>query len=210
MNQDKTIISLFDYSGSWSKPYRENGYNVIQQDLKLGQCIVDDTVPNAIKDYVDGNKVYGILSAVPCTDFAGSGARWWNEKETMPANYAGDNVKFKNTIELSMFFVFATQLLVELFNPVFWCIENPVGRIHKLVPEIGKPKLYFNPCDFGDPYTKKTALYGNFNTNLKMNPVFPSEGSKMWRLYGGKSERTKELRSKTPEGFAKVFFEANK
>ena len=94
--------------------------------------------------------------------------------------------------------------------PDFWVIENPISRIHKLVPEIGRPQMYFNPCDFGEPYTKKTALYGAFNTGLKMNPVPPTEGSKMHRLYGGKSERTKELRSVTPPGFAKAFYEANK
>lgn len=94
--------------------------------------------------------------------------------------------------------------------PDFWVIENPISRIHTLVPEIGKPKMYFNPCDFGEPYTKKTALYGKFNTNLKMNKVEPTEGSKMHRLYGGKSERTKELRSVTPLGFAQAFYEANK
>jgi len=70
--------------------------------------------------------------------------------------------------------------------------------------------MYFDPCDFGDPYTKKTALYGNFNTHLKRTPVKPVEGSKMHRLYGGKSEKTKAARSITPEGFARAFFEANK
>ena len=33
----KTILSLFDYTGNWSEPYRQAGYNVIQQDLKHGK-----------------------------------------------------------------------------------------------------------------------------------------------------------------------------
>jgi len=36
----KTILSLFDYTGNWSKPYRDNGYNVIQVDIKLGMDIL--------------------------------------------------------------------------------------------------------------------------------------------------------------------------
>ena len=94
--------------------------------------------------------------------------------------------------------------------PDFWVIENPISRIHKLVPELGSPRMYFNPCDYGDPYTKKTALYGNFNTKLKLNKVVPTQGSKMHLKYGGKSARTKELRSETPMGFAYAFYEANK
>ena len=91
--------------------------------------------------------------------------------------------------------------------------ENPVGRLPRLVPELGKPRMYFNPCDYGDPYTKKTGLWGDFNTNLPKNPVEPErvckQGSWVQKL-GGKSERTKELRSMTPPGFAQAFFEANK
>lgn len=209
-NINKTIISLFDYSGEWCRPYKEVGYNVIQLDIKLGQDIFEDTIPAAIVDNVNGKKIYGLLAAVPCTDFAGSGARWWKIKENQPADYKGNCIAFDNTIDCSIGMVLAVLFLVELFNPEFWSLENPVGRIKKLVPEIGEPQLYFNPCDFGDPYTKKTVLYGKFNTNLKYNRVKPTEGSKIWRLYGGKSERTKELRSITPPGFAKAFFEANR
>jgi hypothetical protein len=69
--------------------------------------------------------------------------------------------------------------------------------------------MYFNPTDFGHPYTNKTALYGKFNTNLQKTPVLNLFGSEMWAKYGGKSERTKAARSVTPEGFAKAFFKAN-
>lgn len=37
----KVILSLFDYSGSWSKPYRDAGYDVVQVDLKLGDDIFE-------------------------------------------------------------------------------------------------------------------------------------------------------------------------
>ena len=35
----KTIISLCDYSGNWSKPYKDNGFEVIKVDLKFGDDI---------------------------------------------------------------------------------------------------------------------------------------------------------------------------
>jgi hypothetical protein len=61
-------------------------------------------------------------------------------------------------------------------------------------------------------YTKKTGLWGEFNIPEK-KPLFnvktAPQGSFTQRL-GGKSEKTKELRSITPPGFAYAFFEANK
>lgn len=202
------LISLFDYTGNWSKPYKNAGWNVIKHDLKTGQCIFEDTIPAAIADNLEGRTVTGIIAANPCTDFAGSGARWWKEKDNMPAPYDGE-IPFDNRLDFFAGMVQATLFVVELLKPKFYCIENPVGRIHKVCPEIGKPKMYFQPWHYGDTYTKKTALYGNFNTSLPTNPVFPFEGSKMHSQYGGKSEKTKAARSITPVGFSNAFYAAN-
>jgi hypothetical protein len=204
----KTILSLYDYTGHWSEPYRRSGYHVIQHDLKLGQDVFTDTLPAAISDAVEGRKLHGILAAIPCTDFAVSGARWWDGKEKKPAEHPGLEC-FYSTVDMSIGFALTVLFLVELFNPEWWVAENPVGRLHKLVPEMGKPKMYFQPSDFGHPYTKKTALYGNFNTNLIKNPVLPLFGSEMWSKYGGSTPRTKAMRSVTPKGFAEAFFRAN-
>jgi hypothetical protein len=86
-------------------------------------------------------------------------------------------------------------------------IENPVGRLAKLRPELGTP-WYFQPWWFGDAYTKKTGLMGTFNRDLPQSPVDPDPKSPIMQL-GGKSERTKELRSMTPLGFALAFYLAN-
>lgn len=196
MKPNKTILSLFDYSGNWSKPYRDNGYNVIQVDIKLGIDIFTF-------DYQTIPEVYGILCAVPCTDFAVSGARWFAEKDKDGRTKA--SVKLvKKSLEI-----------IHYFNPVFWALENPVGRIHKLVPELGKASLIFNPCDYGDAYTKKTCLWGIFNHPVK-SPVEPKyyyyngkRSSWIWAKLGGKSEHTKTLRSQTPMGFAQAFYEVN-
>jgi hypothetical protein len=93
--------------------------------------------------------------------------------------------------------------LVFFCKPIFWALENPVGRLSRFY---GSPKMYFNPCDFGDPYTKKTGLWGDFKVPLKA-PVRPVEGSKMHRL--PQSKERWRLRSITPAGFAQAFFEAN-
>jgi hypothetical protein len=188
----KTILSLFDHSGNWSLPYKENGYEVIQVDLKHGIDILEF-------DYKQIPNVYGVLAAPPCTDFSASGAQWWPAKD--------EDGRTNDSLTL----VFQTLDIVDYFNPTFWALENPVGRLPKLVPDIGKP-WYFDPWEFGDCYTKKTGLWGKFNKPEK-SPCAKEEinknGNPITKL-GGKSERTKELRSITPLGFAWAFYNANK
>ncbi len=196
----KTILSLFDFSGRWSQPYRELGYEVFQVDIKLGIDILELSPKDMPFD-----KVHGILAAPPCTDFAGSGAQYWKAKDE------------DGRTEESLKLVDATLSLVRHYEPVFWALENPVGRLPTLRPEIGRP-WYFNPNEFagwlGEPdcykeaYTKRTGLWGTFNKPTKLAlPVSP-EGNWIMKL-GGKSERTKELRSMTPLGFAYAFCASN-
>lgn len=134
--------------------------------------------------------VYGILAAPPCDHFAVSGARWWHDKGQAP-------------LLEGLAIVDACIRIIYLHRPEFWALENPVGR---LIHYLGKPVMSFNPCDYGDPYTKKTLLWGRFNKPTTY-PVEPTRGSMMHRLPPG--PRRKELRSITPPGFATAFFLAN-
>lgn len=176
-----TILSLFDHSGVWSQPYRDAGYDVLQYDIKHGRDVrlIENLGP-----------VRGILAAPPCTEFSASGARWWAGK---PDALLVD----------ALALVDAVFRLVWVHRPQWWALENPVGRLKRW---LGPPRMYFNPCDFGDPYTKKTGLWGEFNPPAK-RPVEPVEGSKLHRL--PPSPERAELRSVTPPGFARAFFEAN-
>lgn len=203
----KTILSLFDYSGAWSNPYREAGYNVIQVDIKHGDDIMT-------YDYKAIGDVYGVLAAPPCTCFVVAGAMWWPKMD--------ESGRTANMIKLTL----KTLEIIDYLKPKFHAIENPVGRINKLIPEIGTP-WYFNPCDYGDPYTKKTGIYGEFVPPL---PIFLGSN---WSVKLIKStnpnhhnideyniaqgimdkntpftERA-EYRSLTPAGFAKAFFICN-
>lgn len=184
------IISLFDYSGNWSNPYKEAGFDVFRVDIKL-----EIDVLSVVKEDFPSN-VYGILAAPPCTDFAGSGAQYWKAKDA------------DGRTEASLALIDKTLEIVSWYPDLkFWVLENPVGRLQKLRPQLGKP-WYFQPHWYGDPWTKKTGLYGNFNKNLPRVDVEPDPNSWIMKL-GGKSERTKELRSMTPPGFAMAFFLAN-
>jgi len=210
----KLIISLYDYTEAWPQHYIKAGYPVICWDKKVEGCILEGFATLLMMIEETGLQPYGLITAPPCDDFAGSGAQWWPAKDAeLPAS--GD---CWNDVEYHKAFVLLVLHLVDLFPLLkFWALENPVGRIEKLVPEL-KPfrKMMFNPCDYGDPYTKKTILWGNFNTELIKTPVEPEfviwAGKKFPKLFtgtGGKSEKSKAKRSITPPGFSKAFFTAN-
>jgi hypothetical protein len=188
LTANRIILDLCGGTGAWSRPYADAGYDVRNitlpaQDVRWFEALTEP--------------VYGVLAAVDCTHFAGSGAQYWKEKDS-----DGRTLEALGVLD-------ACCRIVLIHHPVFWCIENPVGRLKRW---LGPSIMYFNPCDYGDPYTKKTCLWGMFNKPVP-NPVTPEkvceQGSWVQKL-GGKSERTKTLRSITPSGFAKAFFEANK
>jgi len=192
--QDKLILDLCGGTGSWSFPYRNAGYTVIIVDPEYkGEGRIAERVEEFAKRDIGRGAIHGILAAPPCTEFCGSGARWWEEKEITNPKY----------LEEALGIVFACMEVIKKTEPSWWCLENPVGR---LTTFLGKPKMYFNPCDFGDPYTKKTCLWGEFIAPHK-TPVEVELGSHMASL--GPSDDRSKLRSITPPGFTNAFFKAN-
>jgi len=178
--ESKVILDLCGGTAAWSKPYAEAGY-----DVKL------ITLPEYdVRLHKPSENVHGVLAAPPCTHLAGSGARWWTEK--------GDGALLE-----ALSVVDACMRIILIAKPKFWALENPVGR---LVHYLGSPRMYFDPCDYGDPWTKKTALWGEFN-EPEMNPVEPEPRSRIWTM--PPSPDRPALRSITPPGFAQAFFEAN-
>lgn len=206
----KIILDLCGGTGSWSAPYKEAGYEVYNITLPnfdiFEATIHSDGVfflgHNVDDLFIKFEDIHGILAAPPCTHFSGSGAQFWKSKD-----------QDGRTLE-DLSIATACLMIIAKAQPKFWAIENPVGRLKNW---FGNPKMYFNPCDYGDAYTKKTCLWGSFNEPEK-NPVEPkyytyANGTKRGSYFhvklGGKSARTKELRSITPRGFAEAFYKAN-
>jgi hypothetical protein len=187
------ILDLCGGTGAWSRPWLESG----EYDVRI------ITLPeHDVRTYQPPQDVYGILAAPPCTHFSVSGARFWEEKDK-------DGRTLKDTQILS-----ACLMIIAKTKPVFWVIENPVGRMRDW---IGKPVMRFDPCDFGDPYTKRTCLWGRFNIPAS-TPVEPQyiigkrDGKKYSPIHfvSGSDPNREKVRSITPPGFAKAFFEANR
>ena len=235
-NSNKVIFSLFDRTGEWSKPWRDAGYTVIQLDLNFGnnmsvsfeQHLIDIALENEME-------IFGVLAAPPCTTFTGSGAQWRKERFDKPdpemvAEMWGWEARewFDTPLDYNVHLLASTQAFIEQAAPTgFYALENPIGRINEFFAESlnQKAALIFNPWNYGQQFSKRTNLFGEFSTDLPLNPVdVPRDenGEPLKRTKGGKPTYPsyahelrgtdpiqKALRSVTPEGFAYAFFMAN-
>ena len=159
--KDKIILDLCGGTGSWSKPYKDAGYDVrvvTLPDHDIREWVHDKYVFQTLQE-----GVYGILAAPPCTMFS----------------FARTNAKTPRNLEEGMECVRACLNLIWSIKEIrqetgkktlplkFWALENPY---HGFLPQfLGKPAFTFDPWEFGDGYQKRTALWGNFN-EPKKNP----------------------------------------
>lgn len=217
MNKDKIILDLCAGTGAWSKPYRDNGY-----DVRLITLPMFDITDKYVQEQCVNLKPYGILVAPPCTMFS----------------LARMNAKTPRDLESSMKIVIACLNIIwgcqyKINKPTahktilkFWVLENPNGFLKYF---LGNPMFEFNPYDFADMYKKKTHLWGWFNLPEKTwfikpdvekfskqskrdtNKIASSYIKSIGNLESWKNPKTRqEVRGITPQGFAKAFYEANK
>lgn len=219
------ILDLCGGTGMWSKPYKDNGIEV--KVLTLPEFDVRDWKNHKwLTDAIKNNEIRGILAAPPCTMF--SIAR--NDKTARkPRDLRGGMEIVQACLDI------VHECLYVQFRKngpglKFWALENPYSGYLKRF--LGEPALIFDPHEFGDPYTKKTAIWGEFN-QPKKNPVKPrnfehptTKGARdfvscvehyadLKDIPSGYLEKTgytkrEVMRSMTPQGFAKAFYEANK
>lgn len=205
------LIDLFDYSGNCARPYKENGWLVKQIEIKHGEDVLTWDYKKWFGELLHSNKIekVGIIAAIPCTAYALCGNRHKKSESRKPV-FAYSQKLVARTKEIIDYFESLGLLL-------FWQIENPSSDIHTHNDWLGKPFQKFNPCDFAgyDPnptasrYNKKTWLWGKFKkmSHKRMEPFTKYYDG--YNKLGGKSERTKELRSITPLGFCYAFYEHN-
>ena len=225
-NKSKTILDLCGGTGSWSRPYEEEGYDVriitlpvydvTQTEFMEDRMVFkNDASPCESWMVVYYNEVYGVLAAPPCTEFS--------VLNCIAAPRERDEVAGMEVVN-------ACLKIIERCAPKFWALENPVGYLRKHMPN---PKLTFQPWWYGDGWTKRTDIWGNFNIpertykdwddvpkidiytrpgRGKPNFAFlhKSAQQNIPQLKGIPVASDAEFRAITPPGFAKAFYEANK
>ena len=234
MGEKKIILDLCGGTGSWSKPYADAGYIVINAtlpEIDVTKTVVENKMiffhntHGANTNREEISRIYGILAAPPCTMF--SDART-NAKTPRDLRRGYEVVKAcLKIIEECMYHTKSDQ---QKLSPLkFWALENPwYGRLKWF---IGNPVFTFSPWEFGDAYKKKTALWGYFKepkktisdinqvltkqqqqqhkTNSQPLPKFDYMKSKdIHPEHFGRFDRTAR-RAITPKGFAQAFFRAN-
>lgn len=192
----RIILDLCGGTGSWSRPYREDSrYHVIivdpYSDLESSAGLTVARVDVRLWE-PSFAKVQGILAAPPCTTFAGSGARWWEEKGE------SDLLEGLSVVD-------ACMRLIGILRPEWWALENPVGRLSRFM---GPWSHSFHPWQYGDGYQKRTLLWGSFNVPpFTVTERPPDTDQRIWTM--GPSPDRAKMRSMTPQGFARAFYEAN-
>ena len=206
---NKIILDLYGGTGAWSKKYKEAGYivinvtlpfyDVLKTEIKSEYIIFKGGIEKPLKVRIDD--IHGILASPVCTMFSLARTR---------AKIPRDFRQGMELVIASLTIIWECRYDHKL---AFWCLENPMGYLRQF---LGKPVFTFDPCDFGDPYTKKTDLWGYFNIPKK-KPVMPEyyiSGGKrfppLWGKTGGNTIDAKRQRAITPLGFAKASFKANR
>ncbi len=229
----EVILDLCGGTGSWAKPYKDAGYEVITLTLpSYDVCkwwsdedfLYFEGSPDMV---VKKSSVYGVLAAPPCTMF--SHART-NAKKPRDLKEGMECVRACLDIIWHLMEIKGVPSFAKL--PLkFWALENPYHGF--LLQFLGKPAFTFDPWEFGDGYQKRTALWGNFKEPLK-SPVemteemkklaktnsylhkikYPTAGRNDEIIKSAKDENFRKFdrqtrRSITPQGFANAFYKAN-
>lgn len=203
----KLILHLCADIGSDSLFYQlDNDYEVILIGEKIG-----------VENYIPPKNVYGIIANPVCTEFSTAAG----------FDKVGNLVK-------GMFLVNHCLRIIEVANPNFWVLENPFNG--KLKDILGVPKAVYQPWEYGSPWTKKTALWGNFNMpkpiftkwedvpkneNLYIRPTRKKPGLvylhknavnyiEEFKWAKEKIKCDADIRSMCSQGFAKEFYLNNK
>lgn len=159
--------------------------------------------------------VYGILAAPPCTEFSVLNCKA-EARERKPA--------------IGMMVVTACLRIIAMCRPKWWALENPVGHLREYM---GRPSLTFQPWEYGDPWTKRTDIWGSFTLPPRQYsrwedvpnklPLYtrPGRGKPNFaylhksaqvlipQLGWAKPQTDADFRAITPPGFAEAFFRSN-
>jgi len=216
----KIILDLCGGTGSWSRPYKEAGYDVrviTLPEFDVTKVEFDAYAMEFVRQdvhYRDTvcilyNDVYGILAAPPCTEFS-----------LAKGNKPRDLKSAMKLVEACLRIIWNCRLRNKLR---FWAMENPVGLLRQFM---GRPVFTFEQWQFGDEGIKPTDLWGYFNPP---KPIFKEKPKDLSVQYPRGSRNGRRMaapicpkeykhlkltraavRAITPPRFAQAFFKANR
>lgn len=206
----KIVVSLFDYTGNFVRPWADNGFDCfildVQHKLETSKVPymnngsmlrVNWDLSTPWLPPFDREDIAFVAAFPPCDHLAVSGARWMKGKGLR---------RLSNAIKL---FASAAEFCEWSKAPYF--IENPMSTISTYWR---KPDYTFDPCNYSlfepeDHYTKKTCLWvgGGFVMPPKQQGDFGEPDDRIHKA--APSPERSNFRSQTPMGFARAVYESN-
>lgn len=202
MTKKDTIISLCDYTGIFTKPWRDAGYEAIHIDPQRDDNGTILEMMPVIREAVLSGRVAFVAGFPPCTDVAVSGSRHFAAKRDKDIHFQAKAALVADQC----------RMIGELSGAP-WFFENPVSVFSSI---FGKPNYTFNPHDYtgyceNDNYTKKTCLWtgGGFVMPKPLRDL--SLGLPDDRIHKAPPGPNRaNFRSATPVGFSRAVFMSNK
>ena len=196
-NSQKIILHLCASEfGSDTRDYREAGYDVRAITKDIG-----------VENYHPPKNVYGIIANPPCTMFSIARTR-----AATPRNLEEGMKLVKECLRIIWEAQYEDLGNSRTLSLKFWAIENPATGL--LRNFLGKPTFEYSPPQFGDTWSKRTALWGNFNEPKRLllaNQI--KKNRDVTNMITPMSERDRQkrtdLRSIASPFFTKAFFIAN-
>lgn len=199
-NENKTILHLCADIGSDSQFYRDAGYNVICVGKAIG-----------VENYHPPKDVYGIIANPPCTMF--SIAR---TKTKIPRDLRKGMEAVEHCLRIIRECIYNQYEDGSRTMPIkFWAIENPATGFLRWF--LGQPRFEYCQSEYGQNFTKRTALWGQFNLPARpfmvptINQSAKTLGGNQFKEFGWRFSKSGDGGGKAecPLLFAKAFFEAN-
>jgi hypothetical protein len=231
----KPIVSLFDESVNMVRPWAERGFtcycydkendgrvecfpsggsiHYVEADLMPDDWRVEGSTSATIEAIIALDPCF-VFGFGPCDDLAVCGAKHFAGKRERDPDFQRKAVALWRVVET-----------VGIRTGAAWFGENPRSSLSRLYRRFNHR---FDPSDFGgylpendvhpkypniipprDAYTKDTWIWtGNGFRFPRRRPVPDIGYFHGWAHLGGKSKKTKQIRSETPRGWAiAVFFE---
>jgi hypothetical protein len=225
-------IFLYDFTGFMAQPWLDSGYECWLFDgqhepgitregdlFKVGMWFHHDQIERHAYDIARmvGRKAAFVFGFPECTQLTVAGAKHFQRKREA-------NPRFQEEALALAMLIPEVALACDC---ECWAFENPVGVISTMWR---KPDFAFDPADYGgylpeddehplypdiypprDAYNKNTCIWCGPGFRVpRMDRIEPRhKANPGWAKCGGKSLRTKNIRSATPRGFTIATHQAN-
>lgn len=205
------VISLCDLTGRLVEPWVDAGHDAVLVDPQHGfsssdgritklAMTVQEALPHLAHLVLAGSVVL-VAGFPPCTELAGSGARWWGSKRTADPMFQARAV--------------AVAEQCRTFGQASgapWFVENPSGALSSV---FGPADHTFHPWEYtllepADNYTKLTCLWTGNGFQMPPRQHDTTLGPPDNRIhFAAPGPQRANFRSVTPAGFARAVYAAN-